>query len=150
MAVSLPDGVILSLATSYGTAKSITAISNANPGVITSASHGLSNGAFVEVKSGWQGINERIWRVSGVANGTLALEGADTTSTVQFPAGTGVGTLREITGFTQITQILETSTSGGEMQFATTAFLKAILRPKFRPRPVRSRCLLPWLTIQRC
>lgn len=124
MAVSLPNGVILSLATAYGVSKSISAITNANPGVASSAAHGLANGALIEVKSGWQKLNERILRVAESAAGTFALEGANTLSSIQFPAGTGNGSFREITSFTQITQVLETSTSGGEMQFATYSFME--------------------------
>ncbi|MDF3851352.1 phage tail protein [Achromobacter denitrificans] len=124
MAVSLPNGVILSLATAYGLSKPITNISNANPGVASSAAHGLANGALIELKSGWQKLNERILRVADSAAGTFALEGANTLSPIQFPAGTGTGSFREITAFTQITQILEVSTSGGEMQFATYSFLE--------------------------
>lgn len=124
MAVSLPNGVILSLATGYANSKSITAITNANPAVASSAAHGLSNGALVELKSGWQKLNERIVRVADAAAGTFALEGMNTLSPIQFPAGTGGGSVREITAFTQISQILEVSTSGGEMQFATYSFLE--------------------------
>lgn len=124
MAVSLPNGVILSLATGYGAVKPVTGITNANPAVLTSAAHGLAANVLIELKSGWQKLNERIFRVADPAAGSFALAGADTQSAVQFPAGTGNGSLREITAFTQITQVLETSTSGGEMQFATYSFLE--------------------------
>lgn len=124
MAVSLPNGVTLSLATGYANSKTITAINNANPAVASSAAHGLANGALVELKSGWQKLNERIVRVADAAAGTFALEGMNTLSPIQFPAGTGGGSVREITTFTQISQILEVSTSGGEMQFATYSFLE--------------------------
>ncbi|AZS78592.1 phage tail protein [Achromobacter spanius] len=124
MSVSLPNGVIIALATAYGASKNITALTNANPAVATSAAHGIANGALVEVKSGWQKINERIVRVADAAAGAFSLDGMNTSSLVQYPAGTGAGSVREITAFTQITQILETSTSGGEMQFATYSFLE--------------------------
>lgn len=124
MAVSLPNGVILSLATGYANSKTITAITNANPAVASSAAHGLANGALVELKSGWQKLNERIVRVADSTAGTFTLEGMNTLSPIQFPVGTGGGSIREITAFTQITQVLETSTSGGEMQFATFSFIE--------------------------
>ncbi len=124
MSVSLPNGVIVSLATAYAAAKNFTSLTNANPGVATSPAHGLTNGALIEVKSGWQGINERIMRVADAAAGAFALEGVNTSSLVRYPAGTGAGSVREITAFTQITQVLETSSSGGEMQFANYSFLE--------------------------
>ena len=54
----------------------------------------------------------------------MTVEGLNTSSTSLFPAGSGTGTIREITAWTQITQILETSTSGGEQQFVTYSFLE--------------------------
>lgn len=124
MAVQLPNGVIISLATAYGAPKAVTAITNANPGVASSAAHGMSNGALIEVASGWQKVNERIVRVAATASGTFALEGIDTTNTTLYPTGTGSGSVREITAFTQISQILELSTTGGDMQFTTYSFLE--------------------------
>jgi hypothetical protein len=124
MSVQLPNGVIISLATTYGAPKAVTAVTNANPGVASSAAHGLANGAIIESTSGWQKITDRILRVAASASGAFALEGVDTTNTTFYPPGTGVGSVREITAFTQITQILELSTSGGEMQFANYSFLE--------------------------
>lgn len=124
MAVALPNGVIISLATAYGTAKTVSAITNANPGVATSTAHGLADGTFLEVTSGWQRINERIIRLDTPNANDFKLEGVDTTDTTLFPAGTGAGSVRAITGWTQISQILELSTSGGDMQFATYSFLE--------------------------
>lgn len=124
MAVKLPNGIIFSLGTTLGAPKPVTAITNANPAVASSATHGLSNGAVIVVNSGWQKINDRVMRVAAQASGTFNLEGIDTTSTTLYPAGSGTGSVREVTGFTQISQVLESSTSGGEMQFATYSFLE--------------------------
>jgi thymidine phosphorylase len=41
-----------------------------------------------------------------------------------FPAGSGTGTIREVTAWQQITQILETNTQGGDQQFVTYSFLE--------------------------
>lgn len=124
MSVKLPNGVIIALATAYGSAKTVSAVSNANPAVATAAAHGLANGALIEVTSGWQKVNERIMRVAGQTAGAFNFEGLDATNTALYPAGSGGGSVREITTFTQITQILECSTSGGEMQFTQYAFLE--------------------------
>lgn len=124
MAVSLPNGVVLSLATAYAASVSVTAVSNANPGVATATAHGFSNGDILEVTSGWSRLNNRLVRVSGVTANTFNLEGIDTSSTTLYPAGTGTGSVRKITGFTQISQILDLSSSGGEMQFVTYSFLE--------------------------
>lgn len=125
MAAFLPDGAILSIATTYqATPTTITAISNANPAVATSTAHGYTNGALLEIRSGFNRINDTIVRVSASAAGTYAIDGVDSTNVQNFPPGTGAGTARSITAFTQIAQILDFTTSGGEQQFATFSYLE--------------------------
>lgn len=124
MSISLPNGATLKLATVYGSAIAVTAASNANPVVLTAAAHGLANGDLVEVSSGWSRINNRIFRVSLSASGTFALEGLDTSNTTTYTPGGGAGSVRKITTLTQITQILETTSSGGEMGFTEVSLLE--------------------------
>ena len=124
MAARLPDGAIVSLATTYGTAKTVSAITNANPGVATSTSHGFSNGSILTMVSGWSNLNNRVVRVAGAATNAFNLDGIDTSSTTLYPAASGTGTAQEITAFTQITQIMNFSTSGGDQQFANFSFLE--------------------------
>ena len=124
MAVKLPNGATLALANSYATALTVSAVSNANPAIVTAASHGLTTGSFVEMTSGWSGLNGRVFKVGAVTATTFELLGMDTTNTKKFPAGGGVGTARGILAWTQITQILEFSTSGGEQKFVDYDFLE--------------------------
>jgi hypothetical protein len=126
MAVSLPNGVTLALATTYAASVIVNSITNAtNPLVTTSAVHGLAIGDIVEMTSGWSRLNNRLVRVLTVPlTTTFTIEGIDTTSTTLYPAGTGAGSLRKITAFTQISQILELTSSGGDMQFVTYSFLE--------------------------
>ena len=124
MSISLPNGATLKLATVYGAAISTTAASNASPAVLTAAAHGLANGDLIEVTSGWSRINNRIFRVSLSAAGTFALEGLDSTNTATYTPGGGVGSVRKITTLTQITQVLESTSSGGEMGFTEVSFLE--------------------------
>jgi len=124
MAASLPDGATLALATGYGPVKTISGITNANPGVATSAAHGFVNGDLVETKSGWNRLNERVIRVAASTAGNFNLEGMDTTSTQFYPSGSSQGGARLITAWTQITQILGFTTSGGEQQFTNFSFLE--------------------------
>ena len=125
MAVSLPNGALVAIASGYGTAQTVSAISNANPGVATAAGHTLANGDFIEVTSGWSRLTNKIVRVSGVAAGVFSLEGIDTTLTSIYPAGSGAGSVRKISGWTQLSQILSSSSSGGEQQFTTYQFLES-------------------------
>jgi len=124
MAARLPDGATVSIATAYGSAKTISAITNANPGVASSTAHGFTDGDLLEVLSGWQRLNERIIRVDGATTDAFQLEGQDTTSTQRFPTGSSAGTAREITTWTQISQILGFETTGGDQQFANFSYME--------------------------
>lgn len=124
MAAQLPNGALIYIAGSYGDKVTITAISNASPAVVTAASHGLSKGDYVEITSGWNKLNECVYRVGETTTGTFELEGVDTTDTSKFPAGTGAGSFREIASWTQIQQITETSTDGGDAEYTEYEYLE--------------------------
>lgn len=125
VAVSLPNGSTISLAATYGALKTMSALSNANPGVATlEASHGVIVNDILVVNSGWSKLNGRIARASVVATNDVSLEGINTTSATTYPSGSGTGTVKEVATWQQITQILETNSSGGEQQFVTYSFLE--------------------------
>lgn len=126
MSVSLPNGTLFYIASGYGAVKTMSAVTNANPAVATlEAAHGVIVGDFIEVTSGWSRLKNKVVRASAVATNDVTLEGINTVLTSAYPAGSGTGTIREITGWTQLQQILSTSTSGGEQQFATYQFLES-------------------------
>lgn len=119
MAITLATGTQVAIASTYGTQFTVTAITNANPAVATlSASHGVVVGDFIELTSGWDLLNGRIVRVSALSTNDATLEGINTTSTTNYPAGSGTGTGREITAWTSVTQIQSIETSGGDINFA--------------------------------
>ena len=124
MAASLPNGSTLFIGSAYGSALTVSALTNANPGVATSTAHGLSNGDYVVVTSGWSRLNNRLVRVAGVTANTFELEGINTTDTDIYPSGSGIGSVREVTTFTQITQVLQPTSQGGEQQFLAYQFLE--------------------------
>ena len=125
MAVNLPNGSTISIASSYGVVKSMSALTNANPGVATlEASHDVIVNDILEVTSGWSKLTGRIARASAVATNDIDLEGLDTTDTSKYPAGSGIGSVREIAGWTQISQVVEFASQGGDQQFATYSFLE--------------------------
>lgn len=126
MSVQLPNGAIVAIASGYGVSKSMTALTNANPGVATlESSHGVTTGDFLEVTSGWNRLTDKIVRAGTVSTNDVGLEGINTSLTSIYPAGGGVGSVREITGWTQLAQVLSSSTNGGEQQFATYQFLES-------------------------
>lgn len=125
MAVSLPNGALVHIASGTGAALTVSAISNATTAVATSTSHGLANGDFVIITSGWSRLTDRVVRVANVTVNTFDLEGIDTSSTAIYPAGTGAGSVKKVTAWTQLSQILSSSSNGGEQQFLDYQFLEA-------------------------
>lgn len=124
MGYRLPNGATMEIAATRGLAINATAISNANPAVVTAAGHGLANGDIIILQSGWTRLNERPFRVADVTTDSFELEGVDTTNADVYTAGGGTGTVREVLTWAQVSQITDVATSGGEQQFATFGFLE--------------------------
>jgi hypothetical protein len=123
MAVSLPNGVVLAIATAYAGNLTVTAASNAAEAVLT-VTNTLANGDYFEFVSGWSSANNRVFRAKSVTGTTIVAEGLDTTNVVSFPTGSGTGTIRKINTWTQITQIIGCTSSGGDPQYQTFSFLE--------------------------
>lgn len=125
MGVKLPNGATVAIASGYGASKTMSVLTNAATAVATlEASHGVVLGDFIEVTSGWSRLTDKIVKAGTVSTNDVQLSGIVTTSTTIYPAGSGTGSVREISGWTQLSQILESSSSGGEQQFATYQFLE--------------------------
>lgn len=110
----VPTGTTFFVASAYTAPQATTIVSNATEAIVTCTAHGYANGDIVEITSGWGRLNRRNYRIKSVAANTFVLEGADTTSTTFYPVGTGIGTVRKISTFTQITQVMNPTSSGGE------------------------------------
>lgn len=124
MAFKLPNGAILEIAATLSAAKSMTALSNASPAVATAAAHGLAAGDIIVVNSGWTRLNDKVVRVADADSGTFDLEGIDSTNTTVYTPGAGLGSVREVSAWAQISQITDVATSGGDQQFTTFGFLE--------------------------
>lgn len=125
MAYRLPNGSTFDFAATYGAAVTVSAISNANPAVVTTTSaHGLSDGDVIVLTSGWSKLTGRTYEVSNASGSTFSLEGIDTTNTQRYPAGAGAGSFKEVASWVQIPQITGVAFAGGEQQFYTFNFLE--------------------------
>lgn len=121
----VPTGTTFFIASAYAASKTVTVVTNASEAVVTSAAHGYNNGDIVEITSGWGRLNLRNFRIKSVATDTFVLEGADTTSTSLFPAGSGIGSVRKISTFTQITGVMNPQSSGGDPKTVTYKFVES-------------------------
>ncbi|WP_096111781.1 phage tail protein [Neisseria meningitidis] len=124
MAVKLPNGATVHIATALAAEKKATVATNAAECVLTVAGHGFANGDLVLFKSGWGKLNERVFQIGDVKADTFKLIGIDTSNADEFPAGSGIGAVQKITDWVQVSQIVEFSTSGGEQQYVDFGFLE--------------------------
>ena len=125
MAISLPNGALVAIAATYGAAKTNTAVSNAAEAVMAmAAGHSFATGDIVEVTSGWSRLTDKVVRVTVVAD-NATIDDYDTSSTSIYPALGGVGTAREILTWTQLSQILSSTSNGGDQQFLEYQLLEA-------------------------
>lgn len=124
MAVKLPNGATVHIATALAAEKKATVATNAAECILTVAGHGFANGDLVLFKSGWGKLNERVFQIGDVKADTFKLTGIDTSNADEFPAGSGIGAVQKITDWVQVSQIVEFSTSGGEQQYVDFGFLE--------------------------
>lgn len=120
---TLPSGTILSVASAFAAAKTVSTISNATEAAVSCTAHGYAVGDIVQIYSAWGRLNRRAVKVKSVTTDAFVAEGIDTTNTEFFPAGSGGGTVRKVTTFTQISKYLNASQSGGEPKKVTVRFM---------------------------
>lgn len=108
--MSVPKGrnTRVEVAATYSTAKSVTAITKASPGAVTSAAHGLTDGTigYFSGVSGMVELEDQAASVDGPVSSTFNIEGLDTTNFGTFsgscnftPVATWL-TLSNSTGYT--------------------------------------------------
>jgi hypothetical protein len=123
MSYKFPEGTrfYFCSSASFAAAKSITALTNANPASATSAAHGYVDSDEVLLTSGWEDASNTIWRVDQQDASTFTLLGLNSSNTSFYPAGTGTGTAQKVGSWVQIPQVLGISTSGGDPRYTTVS-----------------------------
>lgn len=120
MKLYLPNGSVVSMAATYGTAKAMSSISNAVEAVATlEATHGVVANDVLEVSSGWGRLDGRVAVAKSVSTNDVTLKEIDTSSTTLYTAGGGVGTVREVLTWVEFDPT-KWEPTGGEQQFAET------------------------------
>jgi len=123
MALYFPEGSSQQFSQTFATAKTITALTNANPAVATSVAHGYTTGDEILITSGWEDITDSVVKITVLTADTFSLTGVDTSNTGFYPAGTGTGTAQKVSGWTAIPQVLTISGSGGDARFTDVQLL---------------------------
>lgn len=111
--INVWSNVAVAAQTALATAKDISAITKANPGVATSTAHGLSNGDVVLLRvTGMRQLDYMIVRVANVDTNSFELEDIDTTSFGTFVSGTA----QVVTFGAEAATFQDVNPSGGEAQ----------------------------------
>lgn len=123
MAVTKWSNVAIAMQSALAAAKTLTAITKASPGVVSSTAHGYSNGDYVylDVQGMWQ-LHGRVFRVASVATDTFQLEdvsGGTGLSTAAFDTFTS-GYAYKITFGTSITTATSMNVTGGDYSMIDT------------------------------
>lgn len=123
MAVLFSTGSQFAIASAYGTTIAVSAASNASECVITVADGTtFAVNDIIEFTSGWERANGRLFRIKAKSTNDLTLEGFNTTSTNNYPALSGTGSIREVTTWTGITNVrgVETQQPSNEFEDIST------------------------------
>lgn len=118
-----PEGSKLYYSTTFAAAKTITALSNANPALATSVGHGYVDGDIVLLTSGWEDANNMVYKVDQQSVDTFQLLDLDSSDTDWFAAGTGTGTAQLVSSWVEVPGILTLTTSGGDPRYTTVGLL---------------------------
>lgn len=111
------NGTRFAVAPLAALAVAISAISNANP-AIASTANPPAEGDIVVVKSNWPGLTDVPVRAGDVvASTSFVLDGYDTTNTGLYPAGEGGGVFFATEAFTSLSQVRDVTTEGGDQNY---------------------------------
>lgn len=146
MSFTIVAGTSVAIAATYGTAIAMSALSNAAEAVATLApAHGVVADDILEITSGWPALTGQLVRVKSVSTNDVTLELINTSNTVQYPAGTGVGSVRKVTGWTVLGQLdADYSTSGGEQQFRALRLLSQVEEVELPTTRTATRLQFPY------
>lgn len=122
--IPIPNGSKFALAKTIATAKAVSDISNASPGVASSDAHGFANNDELLMSTpGWSRTDNSVIRASAIAADTFALTGVNSTNIEHYPAGGGAGSASKIVDWTPISKIPTFETTGGDPKSMTTGYI---------------------------
>jgi hypothetical protein len=75
MSYGFPEGSSQQFSQTFAAAKTITAMTNANPAVCTSVAHGYTTGDEVLITSTWEDATDTVFKVTVLTADTFSLSG---------------------------------------------------------------------------
>ena len=77
MAFNFPAGSRFQFSSTFAPAKTISALSNANPAVATSTAHGYTTNDEILLTSGWEDATDSVYKVTVIDANSFSLQGLD-------------------------------------------------------------------------
>ena len=81
MALYFPEGSSQQFTQSFAAAKTISALTNANPAVATSTAHGYATGDEILLTYGWEDATDTVFRVTVIDANSFSIQGLDSSNT---------------------------------------------------------------------
>lgn len=123
MSMTLPNGSQLAIAT-MSALKVVSDISNATAPAVSAVGHGILAKAPFLLASGWSRLNGRVFRAGTVQPDSFTIDGVSTLDEEKYPDGGGLGSLHGVASWTELTQQLEVTMSGGDPSYWSYSFLE--------------------------
>ena len=102
------------ISTTLGTAQAVSAISNTDPAMVTSAGHPFVANDEILMYNGWDDVTDSIFRAKDPTANNFKLAELDTTDTDWYPAGASAqGTARKVSDWMEIGNITNITSEGG-------------------------------------
>ena len=123
MTIKTNSGLKLFMESAIATAKTISGITKAAPGVVSSTAHGFTNNDIVLLEvQGMVELNGRLFKVVNVAADSFQLAGVDGTTGIDTTLYNtfSSGTAKKVTLGTSITGVQEFTFSGGDIKTVDT------------------------------
>lgn len=118
-----PEGSKLYYSETFAAAKTVTAVSNANPALATSVAHGYVDGDIVLFTSGWEDATNNVYKIDQQSVDTFQLLDLDSSDTDWYSAGTGTGTAEKVSTWVEVPGVLTLDVTGGDPRFTDIQLL---------------------------
>lgn len=123
MSFNFPEGSKFQFSSSFGSALTISTLTNATDAVATSTSHGLVDNDEILLTSGWEDATNTVYRADQQDANSFKVLGLDSSNTTYFGTGTGTGSAQKISSWVDIPQVLSIDSSGGDARFTQVQLL---------------------------
>jgi hypothetical protein len=123
MAYYFAEGSKFYFSQTFAAAKTVSAVTNANPAVATSTSHGYVDNDEILLSSGWEDATDTVYMIDQQTADTFKLLGLNSTDTDWYASGGGTGEAFKISTWVEIPQLLSISATGGDARFTNIDLL---------------------------